>query len=280
MSNELTLDNSQPVELYEFSSILGVHYYTSDLENWDIGGNLYQSLSGLKRGSIKIGTHNITKDEMKIEAPTTVQVIYDWAFALNPPELDIAIKRIDRSSATPYLIWKGRVYTIEVKDMVAIFKCPTRFVKILEGRLPTINVQPSCNHRLFDDRCGLSRASYLYTRTVSSVGSKLVFFSGASLPATDVGLGPNNDYVGGEVLNVATGETRTITGTNGTGTSLKINYDFSDLEPGDTIEITQGCDHKFDSDYGCQKFSNTDNFGGFPYIPGEDRNIFQVGIVV
>lgn len=40
------------------------------------------------------------------------------------------------------------------------------------------------------------------------------------------------------------------------------------LEPGDRFEVTAGCDKRFAT---CKaKFSNTDNFRGFPHLPGMD----------
>ena len=39
--------------------------------------------------------------------------------------------------------------------------------------------------------------------------------------------------------------------------------------PGDTLTITAGCDKRFET---CKaKFANTDNFRGFPHMPGNDR---------
>lgn len=285
MSNELTLDDSQPVELYEFTGAGETTYLTSDILDWNIDGNDYISTTGLKRSLLKVGTHEAEKDEMVIEIPTIgeagtpVQIAYDWAFADHPPDLEVTIKRIDRAVGTSYVIWKGRVSTIEVQGIVAKIKCPTRFVSILNRRVPTVGVQPQCNHVLFDERCGLSRATYTFTRTVTSLAAPpFIAFSGGSLPASDGGLGPSNDFLNGEVLNTRTGETRTITGTNFTGNSVKVNYPFYDILLGDEIEITQGCDHNQLSPYGCLRYNNLNNFSGFQLMPGEDRNMFEVGI--
>lgn len=283
MSNELTLDNSQPVELYEFTSILGTHYFTSDVVDWDIDGNEYVSLSGLTRSAITIGTHEVEKDELQIEMPVRsntgdpIPLAYDWAFATHPPELEVVIKRIDRAVGTSYVYWRGRVATIEVKGIVATFKCPTRFISILDGRVPTIVIQPQCNHVLFDARCGLDRATYTFTRTVSGFFGDWVLFSGA-LPASNPGLGAHNDFLNGEVINTRTNETRTITAVNGTNNGIQINYEFAELLVGDEIEISQGCDHNLLSDYGCSRYNNKVNYGGFTLIAGEDKNIFTVGL--
>ena len=285
MSNELTLDNSQPVELYEFASVSGTSYFTSDIVDWDIDGNTYVSTTGLKRSTLKVGTHEADKDEMIIEIPTIgeagtpVETAYEWAFDDHPPELNITIKRIDRAVGTSYLIWKGKVSTIDVDGLIAKFRCPTRFVGILNRRIPTVAIQPQCNHVLFDERCGLDRATYTFEREVISLAAPpFIAFSGGALPASDGGLGPSNDFLNGEVLNLRTGEKRTITGTNFTGTSVKVNFPFYDLVVGDDIEISQGCDHNQLSPYGCLKYDNLENFNGFQLMPGEDKNMFQVGI--
>lgn len=274
--NELTIDDSQPVELYEFSSVNGNFYFTSDVLDWSADGNTYLSVSGLTRTKIAIGTQDNDKNELTVSIPTSVQVAYAWAFAVLPPQMDITIKRVDREGGGTYIIWKGKVSTIEVLENMAMFRCPTRFSSILTARVPTVVIQPQCNHILYDSRCGLNRNDYKYTADVTSVVGSILFID-ISLPASNGTFGPNNDFLNGEVVRLLTGERRTITGTNFTGTSVTISYPL-EIEVGESIEITEGCDHLQLSNYGCFKFNNLVNFGAFPLVPGEDKNIFTSGV--
>lgn len=274
--SELSTDDSQPVELYQFSSSNGDFYFTSDVLDWSADGNTYESVSGLTRTKIVIGTQDNEKNEITVSLPTSIQVAYDWAFAILPPEMEITIKRVDRAGGGTYIIWKGKVSTIEVLESMAMFRCPTKFSNILTARVPSVVIQPQCNHILYDERCGLARATYKYTAGVTAMVENILFID-ISLPASNVGLGPNNDFLNGEVVRLLTGERRTITATNFTGTSVTISYPL-DISVGEDVEITQGCDHLLLSNYGCLKFNNIVNFGAFPLVAGEDKNIFQSGV--
>lgn len=270
MSNELTLENSQPVELYEFVSDFQSYYYTSDNKTWVVDSKTYLPIN-LRRSSIKIGSHKDEKDEVEIEVPVDVDVAIAWAFSQSPPSLEVTIKRIDRANTTSYTMWKGPVSIIKIKGYFAIFKCPTRFTSILSSSVPVVQIQWQCNHTLFDDMCGVDRSSYSYTTTISSISS-----DGLTIGLASAGTGSNADYVGGEFLNTDTGERRTIV--SKTGTSINLNYPMTQ-SVSDNVEVTQGCDHSWGplSPQGCAKFSNLPNYGGFFSVPGEDRNFFQTG---
>ena len=49
-----------------------------------------------------------------------------------------------------------------------------------------------------------------------------------------------------------------------------------DFSAGDTVDLTQGCDHIIIGDC-LNQFNNTDNFGGEPYPPG--LNPFREGLL-
>lgn len=267
--SELSLDDSQPIELYEFTSLYQSYFYTSDILQQSADSHTYQPLSGLERSSITVGTHENDKDELKVKVPLTSQIAIDWAFGETPPDMELSIKRLDRAGGSTYLIWKGRVSTIEIQKHLAVMKCPTRFVSILNGKVPTILIQQQCNHVLFDEMCKVDRDDYKFTSTVAAVNGSLVTLD-------DLGSELDVFYTNGELLNLETGERRTISAK--TSYVVKLIYSMN-ISVGDSVEVTLGCDHIRESPQGCQKFNNLPNFGGFPYIPGEDKNIFQVGII-
>lgn len=267
--NELTLEDSQPVELYEFSSPYNTYYYTSDVISWNIDSHDYLPISGLERGAILIGTHENDKDSLKIKIPLSTDVAQDWAFDVTPPNLLITIKRLDRAGGGTYTIWKGKVSSVSVEKHLVVFNCPSRFSAILNAKVPTVNVQQQCNHILFDNRCQVVRADYSFTAEVTAINGRTITLDNDE--ASD-----DDDFTNGEILVLSTGERKTISSKGGyTVTTI---YELI-VEVGDTVEITQGCNHLRDSTQGCQKFNNKPNYGGFLYIAGEDKNPFQVGIV-
>lgn len=267
--SELSLDDSQPVELYEFSSPYTNHYHTSDVIAWSADSKTYTPISGLERSSILVGTHENDKDSLKIKMPLSTDVAQEWAFDITPPDLQITIKRLDRAGGGTYVIWKGKVSSVSVEKHLVVFTCPSRFSAILNAKVPTVNIQQQCNHVLFDARCQVNRASYSFTAEVTSIFGRTIVLDSDG-PANDA------DYVNGEVLVLSTGERKTISSKG--GNLIKTIYELI-VEVGDVVEITQGCNHLRDSPQGCQKFNNKANYGGFLYIAGEDKNIFRVGII-
>lgn len=53
-----------------------------------------------------------------------------------------------------------------------------------------------------------------------------------------------------------------------TGSIIQINYPFSGLSSGNTIKVFPGCAHTVQ--VCADKFSNQENCGAFPYIPGKN----------
>lgn len=123
-----------------------------------------------------------------------------------------------------------------------------------------------CRHALFDPAgptrvglCGLSAATFTYTGSVTGSPTKISF--------TETGVGQADDWIANGVLTWTSGLN------NGTTSEVK-SYTTNVIElflpttflvnSGDTFTVTAGCDKKFET---CKaKFSNQDNFGGFPHI--------------
>lgn len=269
MPGEDSLDDSQPVELYEFIGSYATFRYTSDLLSHIVSGNTYLPISGLSRSSLKIGTHESDKDELSVMMPVSVDIATQYAFQVTPPRLEIVLRRIDRAGGAATLLWRGPVQSITVKGDTATFKCPSKFSSMLSSRIPTIMVQPQCNHRLYDSMCKVSRAANSYTTTVTNI-------NGRQITVASAGSLGDSTFVGGEMLCAAIDERRTITAKS--GNVITVGYLFGGLSVGNSVELAAGCDHGWTSANGCTKFNNHPNFGGFPFTPGESNNVFIVGL--
>lgn len=263
--------NSQPYELYEFIGTYESYYYTSDLNSHTFNSKTYEPVAGLFRSEIVIGTHEETDNTVSIEMPIDIQLVKDYAFQVTPPELIVNIYRLQRAESSDYKLYlTGTISAISTENNIATFTIPTLFSEMLSGNVPTIYVQTSCNHVLFDDRCGVSRTSNSVTTTVSSITDN------QTIVVSSTGSFDEGWFEGGELLIVGTGERRTISSQS--GTTMVVNYVFADISIGDSIQITAGCDHSFDGEGGCPKFSNQAKFGGCPFVPGESNNFFRYGI--
>lgn len=126
---------------------------------------------------------------------------------------------------------------------------------ILTMRLPKILIQPSCNHILFSTGCGLTKASFKTTCTVTDIDTP------TDIVSTDLTVFANDELQLGTIE--FEGDKRLICGN--TGTHVYLQNPFYDLEIGDTFDVYPGCDKAAST---CKdKFSNLTNFLGMPYVP-------------
>lgn len=266
---EDTTDNSQPVEIYEFNGTYQTFTYTSDNLPHTTMGQTFVPIAGLERSNLKIGTQEDDRDELTVSMPVATPVAANYAFQTTPPRLSINIWRMDRSGGSVELLWKGPVSAITVSKHIATFRCPSNFSNILQARVPTIMVQPQCNHVLYDERCKVSRSANRVVTTVTAI-------NGRAITLASTGSFPTAHFIGGEMVATEFDERRSIV--QKSGNVVTVSYLFGKLEVGDPVEIVAGCDHGWFSSQGCPKFSNQENFGGFPFTPGESNNVFVVGL--
>lgn len=271
---ELSVDDSLPIELYEFIGSYKNYYLTSASEVINFDGRNYQPVPGLKRNNVKAGTNTEDKVTVKITLPIQSEIIVDYGFQITPPKLDCTIYRIYKD-LTPYdtnfrNYWKGPVSAITIEDTNATIEIPSIFSNALGGSCPSVYFQTPCNFVLFDQHtCKVSRAANSVTTTVVEISS-----DGLTIRLASLGAILADEFVAGEILVPSQSERRMVVGADlGTG-ALTVNYAFGRLNPGDTVQATKGCNHAWDGD--CKnRFNNTDNFGGHPLIP--TVNIFEAG---
>lgn len=260
---------SSPFELYEFVGTFSSYYLTSDSVSHLHNGKIYVPVPGLRRSDLKISTHEDTSAEVSIEVPVAQRLVTDCAFQNTPPRLMLTIYRMQRSATNFAICWKGPVSAVSTSGEFATFKVQSTFGQMLHGTIPNVFVQPSCNNRLYDERCKVPPWNNVKLTTVESIqGKKIV--------VADISPFSGSWFFAGDIKDVINNEHRTIVAQS--GRSIWVNYEFSKLYPGANIELLAGCDHSFYSNNGCVKFDNRVNFGGFPYVPGESNNVFVNGL--
>ena len=124
------------------------------------------------------------------------------------------------------------------------------------GRL----MMKKCDADLGDAQCGINLATYTVTGTVSSVVNRQRF-NVTSAPAARGGLftftSGNNDDLSMEVRSIS-----------GSQIDLALPMPF-DVDVGDAYSVYRGCDKRSST---CNSvFSNSINFRGFPFLPGNDE---------
>ncbi len=139
-------------------------------------------------------------------------------------------------------------------------------LKLLEIDMPRNTYQPSCLWSLYDDGCGLTRATFTTNFAVVSASVQQVAVATISPSSGGDGLAL---YAQGRLLftsGVNNGLEVTIA--NNDSTIFYLRFPLVNLpEVGDTFAASQGCS-KLGRGGACElKFNNLDNFRGFPKVP-------------
>lgn len=255
---ELSAYEGHKVELYTFVGTISTYRLTSYVSNYAFASQVYTATPGLKRNTIKKTSAGGSRSgEVEILLPFDHPLALEYAFADVPPNLRVTIQQGHASDPDNAFqtIWSGAVTTFTVEKRLAKLKVPSAFSLALENEIPSRRWQGPCNHLLYDSGCGVNRATFSESVTVSGF-SGLEVTLGALTWTTDEGNG-------GEAINDRTGERRTIASHALTVLTLKLP--FTDLLVGDTLTVYQGCDHSAAT---ClNKFDNLDNYGGFNLVP-------------
>lgn len=265
---EESVHDGEPIECYEFTGSYKTYRYTSSDLPVDVLGNTYVP-AVIKRSNIKAGTHSEDNIDVKLEMPITLALVKDYGFQVTPPRLYLRILRVHRDTdyATDVAIyWQGEVTDFNTDNNTATITIPSAFGNAMAGNIPSVYYQSPCNHVLFDSGCKISRAANSLTTTVVAV-------SGNNVQLATAGAFPDGAFIGGEIADTVHNDRRMIVAH--ASNLLTVNYPFSNLIPGASVEVTRGCDHGYNSD--CKlKYNNQINHGGFPFIPS--INPFESGI--
>jgi len=253
---EQSVDGGFAVELYSFQGTFSNFFLTSYAEDFEFNGQVYKSTAGLQRKNTDLTVvGGSSSGELEISMPFQTPVALAYAFADAPPSLLFTLRRGHVSDTEFRVLWTGQGGSWVVKGATATLKIPSTFSRALNSIFPPRRWQAPCNHLLYDNRCGVSRASFSETTTVLSVTGESIRLNALSWTTTE--------GVGGEIINNTTGERRTIS--SHTADTVRVKLPFTQLNAGDSVTVFQGCDH---SPFVCRdKFNNLDNYGGFPLVP-------------
>ena len=200
-----------------------------------------------------------------------------WVVDLNETDLQnglyddahITVFRADWTnvSAGTVVIFEGSLGMISWTEDG--FKADVHSLMRQLGKQIGITTTAKCRHQLFNQNsdtsvgaCQLNSASYTYSSDVVTVTSKLKFDINS--------IGQPDAWIANGILTWTSGLN------NGVSYEVK-SYVGGEVElflpttfvisPGDTFDVTAGCDKNVET---CKtKFSNINNFGGFPHIKPE-----------
>jgi uncharacterized phage protein (TIGR02218 family) len=220
-----------------------------------IQGSAIERLAGLKERDTEftgvIDSELITFEDLKARrynrAKVTITVV-DYACP-NDGNYNQAVYYINRLS------YDGRAWKAELGGLL----------NLLNARAGRVHSR-SCDAKLYGVRCGLIRASWETSHTVTEVLNPRRSFKVDNVPLFGDGWFDR----GGAIF---------LTGNN-TGLELEVKTQSNslitlqdqaplDIVLGDTLTMFPGCDHTT-GPFGCAKFNNIINFQGFTDMPTND----------
>ena len=190
----------------------------------------------------------------------------------------VKIGQHDRQDREPVLFFHGYVSDIAYSDGPEVtLECKTRWAEARSIAIATYG--PSCRWMLGDDRCGVDLTvgeGFAYSGTVTAVTNRRSFTCTISgIPEGIDGSTPDKMFANGAIRFTSgdnSGESYDIRKWDNDGGIIKLWVAATrDIAVDDTFDIHLGCD-RTTGEYGCAKFSNIPNFGGFPFLPPPDFN--------
>lgn len=248
----------KPVELYHIWEDGGDNwYYTSGDVAVSYDGNTYNPAT-ISRDSVRYNSQ-LEAQTMEIKVsylePATVNFL-----SMNPVKiLWVSCMKLhrDQSPLEAMVVFIGQIKTVGFKGVQAKVNC-VGFEHFLKKTIPTWRYQLNCNHNVFDDKCGLTKSSYKTTTTVTLDSTGLIISS------ADFGTKDDGYFTGGEIE--FGDESRTAVAHEGNDVTLMYRF-LGDVD-GQSIGAYPGCDGRVET---CRdKYSNVNNFLGFPFIPTEN----------
>lgn len=259
--------DSRPREFYDIVQSAAITYHVASGQRDIVWNGVTYTASPLSRSEVGIsavsGDFSVTFS-LSMDHPLCQR----YMALVSPPGLvSVTIWRKQLNSGLVEQIWSGDITSIafDSEDHVAKFTIPSRMSRTLTRTLPLIMVSRLCPHVLYDPQCTINPAGFSTATTIANINGNVV--------TVNTTFGPSDFTVGGDLQHVKTGEIQTVVtqGPNVSGTVvLTLQAPIPDMQSGDAVVVRAGCDHTMGT---CAvKFSNNQNYGGFPDIP--DANPF------
>lgn len=265
---EESVEQSRPIELYNFSLGTESFLYTSSEDSVTSGINTYEP-EAISRGPIAQGEDDrdavieITIPARNVFANKYVDIVPGQRATCSI----IRLQRDETPSFTETLIYKGFVQSVIFKGNGEEAIIGVRSLESSSSRpIPRFVYSGLCNHVLYDIGCGVNSDTFKHIGEVLDMVGSVLTLDGASGFA-------DGHFNGGFVKPAALSDFRLILGHIGDELTLLLPFPVSLI--GGNVTAFAGCDH-FISGHCLTRFTNVPDHGGFPYVP--TVNPFESGI--
>lgn len=251
---EASVQTGRPVELYDFLDGATAYRYTSADGDVSYGGNTYTAVP-IARGAVE-ATSEVARMSLDITCTRDLPVLD--LFAVAPPEdvVLITLRRLHAGDGEAVIMWMGRILNVTLNNSAAEIHCESVYTSLKRTGLRRL-YQKSCPHVVYGSGCGLARATYKATKTVSTV-------SGTTITVGSIGVA-DAYYAGGYLEWTSSGVIHRRAIQSQTGGALVISFPIPGISASASVDLYPGCDHTLSTCSG--KFSNSLNYGGMPFFP-------------
>lgn len=254
----------QPAELYEIWNSYNHYYLTSSDKEVTYQSNLY-SPATIKRSGTQHSV-DMSVSEITVEVHYLNQEVIRY---LAGAPLDITWLRItkvffDQSPMEGIVYFIGTIKAPTFKGQSCSIVAEG-VEKLLRGAYPKLRYQPKCNHKLFSDDCGVVKADYQYSATITAISTDGLEITLSGIDSVE------DDYFTLGYLQPS--DSSAIMITSHTSGIVTIRGRVPELSVSDSVFIYPGCSKLASV---CQsKFQNLgnqelDRFLGFIYTPDDN----------
>jgi len=261
-SQERSIEDGRPIRLYRFTMGTTVWRYTSADDDLTVDGVLWKAVA-IRDDGVKV-TGDSTADSFTITASSSTGPAQ--VYMSNPPAESIVVERLatHEGVTVPVIDYIGEIVQVNFPiPGQAQFTCQTLSATMRRNGV-RIGYQRTCPYALYDQStCKVDKSAYAISATITSVDGLNIIMTGIT--------GHGDTYFKGgffEWENPLRGTQRMfIEAQTGIFHNIIVAFgDTSDLYPGLPVTIYPGC---LRTQAACTAFSNLDNYGGFPWMPGK-----------
>jgi uncharacterized phage protein (TIGR02218 family) len=263
-AQERSSESGQPIELYTFNLGGTLYTYTNQEQNetYDAVEYIAETISRTRIES----TFDNKKTKLTVTVPVNNAFAQLFVNVIPGQTATLELRQVHRTDGADQLslLFKGRVGTIGFSNDGKEAKITCRPILSAQERpIPRHTYQGVCNHMLYDERCGILEGDYQETGTVSSASGRDITVSGIS--------NLTGDYWEAGFARFGV-EYRLIV--KQSSATFRLNLPFANDPTGSSVVFLPGCKHTRSV---CNsKYSNIDNYGGFPFVP--TKNPFETGL--
>lgn len=273
--------DGNPEELYKFVKGSDIYRYTSADHDVTIdlgdGDETFVAQYPMTRNEFE-QSKELLAQNLTITAPRDLDVATLFATFVPFETVSVTLYRRHMQDTDYIVYWKGKHVQVEWNDNDAKLTCEPRTARVKRNGLTRLHA-PSCQHPLYGPRCGVDRANWTISGTVTAISA-----DGLTITALNFASEADEWAERGTMI-LASGDRRKVVDHTGTSMTLLHRFGASALQVGHVVTVEAGCKQRFQEDcidkFGDDGGNRPDgdtgkHYGGYPHAPLD--NLYETGI--